>query len=125
MTWLAFLFALEVGYMPVGDFVMHDPPGYVCLDESFYVHFDAEVVLFKYGFVGGSIKTFMWKTADSYQFCPERDLYEFKVGLRFDHVELGWRHYCTHPVMPYLNSWLGGAKWEGGYEEVYLRLESK
>lgn len=111
--------------MPAGDFRMHDPPGHVSFEDSFYVHLEAEAVFFDSLFFGGSIRTFMWHVQNSYVFYPERDLYEFRAGVRLSSMELGFRHFCTHPVMPYLGLDTEQTRWEGGYEEVYLRLQTK
>ncbi len=122
MTWLILAAALELGWMPLGDFLMHDPYQSIRIAGTFYVDMEARATLFGFLFAGGEVKTFMWKMTDGYQFWPERMLYQFNAGLTWGPAELGWRHYCTHPVTPYLSNWIGEARWEGGYEEVYLRL---
>jgi hypothetical protein len=122
MSWIVLAFALEVGWMPQGDFLMHEPTSIVTLQGMFYVDLDARITLWGSTFVGGEVKTIMWK-GERYSFSPERMLYQFNAGIKLDPLELGWRHYCTHPMWTYLQSWKGTARWEGAYEEVYLRLE--
>jgi len=126
MNWLALAFALELGWMPMGDFLMHEPSQHIQLAGTFYVDMEARATAFGFLFVGGEVKTFVWKYDDgSYSFSPERMLYQFNAGITFGIAEVGWRHYCTHPMQTYLWSWDGPARWEGAYEELYLRLEVK
>jgi len=101
--------------------VAYDPPVDVGFDGSFYAQLDVEAEAWGAVFVGGSIRTNVWRLEDGFGFWPERDLYGFRAGLRLGIVEVGFRHWCTHPVMPML---LGACDplWEGGYEEVYLRI---
>jgi hypothetical protein len=122
MSWLVLAFALEVGWMPMGDFIMREPTAWVTTAGSFYVDMDARATVAGFLFVGGEVKTLMWKTTTGYDFSPERMLYQFNAGLAWGPAELGWRHYCTHPITPY-TSYPGPARWEGAYEELYLRLE--
>jgi hypothetical protein len=85
---------------------------------------DARATAWGFLFVGGEVKTLMYKTLAGYDFSPERMLYGFNAGVKWGAVELGFRHFCTHPISPY-TSYPGPALYEGGYEEVYLRLETK
>lgn len=124
MQWIVLAAALELGWMPMGDFVMHEPQGWASTTGSFYVEMDARVVICDILFVGGEVKTLMYKTPDGYSFWPERMVYEFSAGVTFGPAEIGWRHMCTHPIIPYLREWPGLARWEGAYEEVYLRVDT-
>ncbi len=122
MNWLALFFSIELGWMPNGDFLMHNPPAYVTTAGSFYVDMEMRATAFGFLFIGGEVKTFMWKTTTGYDFSPERMLYQFNAGLTWGPAELGFRHYCTHPISPY-TAYPGPARYEGAYEELYLRLE--
>lgn len=122
MNWIILAAALEVGWMPLGDFVMHDPPSQISITGSFYVDMEVRAEVFDHLFLGGEVKTLMYKIGDGYYFMPERMLYQFTAGIFVDNFEIGIRHYCTHPIQPYLWQWNGPARWEGSYEEVYLRV---
>lgn len=130
MNWLALFFALELGWMPAGDFLMYDPPSIVSVTGSFYTELEAQVTAWDMLFVGGEVRTFVWATEGSYSFMPFRLLYEVEAGLTLGPVEIGFRHFCTHPQWVYLWAYQWGdaaygqaARWEGSYEELYLRLE--
>lgn len=125
MSWLAFWAALELGFLPNGTMLMYQPSlKYNDLAGQFYTQLDAEAVVFDRLFVGGAVKTFVFDIEREVSFTPTQSWYSFRAGLRFPPLEAGWRHYCTHPVMPYMPLDPGGpVLWEGSYDELYVRLE--
>ena len=123
MSWLLFIFALEIGIIPSGTFMMYEMPAEIVHDQSAYIQMEAELLFFDLLFVGGSIRTYVWKDEEGISFWPWRDGYLFNAGIRYKFVELGFRHYCTHPVIPY--AYPVQMNWEGAYEEIYLRFEGK
>lgn len=133
MNWLLFMFMFEIGFLPQGDLVMYESE---TLDRiypvtmNYYTDLEAEIQLFNLLFVGGGVKTVMFghksDTLFGYSFFPYGAQYRVNAGLRFRGVEVGFRHYCIHPVMP----WVGLVKdyepvWEGWYEEAYIRISNK
>lgn len=125
MSWLALFFALEVGFLPmgfIGTYFKETPIG-VDLQGSGYVDIDLEFALFQYAFIGGGVKTYIYRYSNSRYFSPATVEYDFRAGLRFEPLELGFRHYCAHPVVPWVYFREISPQWEGGYEELYLRLE--
>ena len=127
MNWLLFMFMLEVGFLPQGDLVMYDS---MALDRIYpvrnygYTELQVELQAFGLVFVGGGVKTMIFNHPDQgMSFFPYGANYNVNAGLRFRGIEVGWRHYCIHPVMP----WVGLVRdyepvWEGWYEEVYFRI---
>lgn len=129
MKWLLFFFTLELGWMPHGEFVMYDAP---LLFESFpvaytaYAELEAEVELFGIFFAGGSIRTSVWQLQhSSWTFFPHKAVYGFFAGARWKLLELGFRHFCIHPVVPYFGLIQPEALWEGAYDELYLRISNR
>ena len=130
MNWLLFMFMLEVGFLPQGGgLVMYDSEGlremYPNVDRSYgYTDLQAELQFFNFLFVGGGVKTMVFSHfKQGKSFFPYEADYNFNVGVRFRGVEMGFRHYCIHPVIP----WVGYFRdyepvWEGTYEEIYLRI---
>jgi hypothetical protein len=125
MTWLALFFALELGYLPGGvvETYYFEKPEWMELQGSFFTEFEAEAELFGVGFIGGELKTYMNKYAVNKSFKPLAAEYAFYAGLRWSALELGFRHYCTHPVVPWMYYQDVTPQWESWYEEIYLRLE--
>ncbi len=123
MNWIIFFFALEIGWLPIDSLKMYEQPMSYQSNQSGYIQFESEVELFKHLFVGGSIRTYISKNKNSYDFWPTRDGYMFYTGLRYDILEIGFRHYCTHPVVPW--DYQFNPIWEGAYEEIYFRISGK
>ena len=127
MNWIALLFALELGIMPMGYLETYERvlPVQHNLDGAYYVDMQADVLLYDLFFIGGRTKTYMRKRIDVLSFWPTTAEFEFNAGIRAGILEIGFRHYCMHPIVPWLYHGGGAMQWEGGYEELYIRLESK
>jgi len=131
MSWLWLFFALELGSVPESSWVMYESQ-FVQPSPVLYVQFDGDVRIGEeqaYLFIGGMIRTTVQPQDGSWTFSPSSDQYLFRAGIRVGVAEIGFRHFCTHPVFPYL-----GAKeiitgerptvrYEGAYDEIYVRFE--
>lgn len=113
MSWLLFVFALEAGIVPTishgGEVLQWHPlVGYTQLECK-------AQMLNGHLFIGGTVKTYItW--SDPY-FSPRFVVYDLGIGMRFGLFEAGYRHRCSHDVVP-LSPLI-----EGGYDELYLRVE--
>jgi hypothetical protein len=122
MTWLILLYSLELGYLPLGELALYDPGIYYDIKHSLYTTMDAELQGFGF-FIGGHIRTTMWHDGTGYTFRPNSAEYLVKMGYRRGNVEIGFRHYCTHPVVVLFGlARRYEAIWEGAYEELYFRI---
>jgi hypothetical protein len=129
MNWLILVAALELGVAPVDQMIMYGPPDDIfSASPIIYTQLEARVMMFDVLFVGGSVQTQTWWDGEG-SFWPFRAAYLFEAGLRHKWLEIGFRHYCTHPVMPLQPLWVDPptqeTRWEGGYEQIYIRLETK
>ncbi len=91
---------------------------------SFY--FDLETQLkYKGFFIGGGIKTFAGKPITKIkEFHPYKTTYKFLVGYEYKNFQIGFRHYCIHPVVPYV-TFDSPIIFQGAYEELYIRWETE
>ena len=123
MTALLFLFFLEFGFLPSGTMVQYEQPAFVQFEGDLYTDLGALVSL--YGFyIGGGVKTYMWRDKGELSFWPHLADYRFLAGFKYGIVEIGFRHYCIHPVVPML-AWTQPAQiWEGAYDEVFIRVSN-
>jgi hypothetical protein len=129
MNWLILVAALELGIAPWDQMIMYGPPDNVFKEGPiYYTELQARIMAWNLLFVGGGVQTQMWWD-DKRSFWPFRAAYLFELGLRHKWLEVGFRHYCTHPVMPLQPLWvepLGQeARWEGAYEQIYVRFKAK
>lgn len=96
MNWLVVIFAIEAGLVPNNAWwlyeqeELHEAPGY-------YTTIEAEAEIGETLFVGGSIRTDM-TTNNHRNFNPHWVTYDFTVGARWQFLEVGWRHRCSHPI---------------------------
>lgn len=139
MTWVVFCFALELGIIPNGIFLLYDrqPIEYInespyqlttvdVLDFSYsiYTDFQFEAIILDYIFIGGGVRVVMLPT-NNYTFDPHASYYNFVFGGRIGPLEVFWRHYCIHPQMVYMYDYVPLDGWEGAYDEIGLKIEGK
>jgi hypothetical protein len=126
MHWLYFIFALEAGVLPNTSFLMYQPDlRYIIGAVGFYTELEASIEAWGF-YVGGAVRTNMWPQQEGLSFWPFQMTYRFEAGWRNQWFTLGFRHYCMHPVVPYLQ--LTGAPtqlYEGIYEEIYIRINAR
>jgi hypothetical protein len=126
MTWIALIFALELGFLPNGDLIMYEQLDLVPVQYSVYTDLQAEIEIFDLFFIGGGVWTGAWYHG-GYTFWPHRSIYSFHVGLRWKGIEAGWRHNCFHAQTPYFGFGILDYKaiWEGGFDQVYIRISGR
>ncbi len=123
MNWLILLFALEMGYAPYyGSF---NGSEHFLEQNIYYVTMETEAILLDYIFIGGVIKTYINDKPDDYTFSPFEADYLFKAGLRYKNLEVGFKHFCLHPVRPYEMYYEPQGSTDSGYEEFYIRISNK
>ena len=77
-------------------------------------------------FLEGSWRTEFWAQGTT-DYRPTQMAYEIGAGLDLDWLKIGWRHVCFHPILTYATTGVTLYEFvppnEGGYEEVYARVE--
>ena len=132
MNWIAFIFALEIGWLPMGDLFMYERIsnyyyGYDVIEikNTFYNDLETEVLLFDFFYIGGGLKTVILKNNEGLYFDPQAINFEFESGIKVGPINIFFRHYCFHPIMTYMSRYESNLKWEGGYEEIGIRIEGR
>jgi len=119
--------AFEIGYVPrdnmqvyVRDFWDEVAGNKVNL----YFDLEATIEMNKF-YIGGGVKTFAGSSKrDRLDFIPYKATYRFLAGYKFNEkLEIGFRHYCIHPVVPYV-TFGSPIIFQGGYEEFYIKFEN-
>lgn len=125
MNWLILLYFIELGYAPIYQSANTLPDSYEFIQNEnvYYINFNVEVLMFNHFFIGGSDKIYFQSNSNSYDFLPVESNFLFKTGLRYEKIELGFRHQCKHPLISKGINWEGTSF--GGYEEFYIRISNE
>ena len=129
MELFVFIFALELSYQPHDRIIRCGQEGFVSKQQDYYsVKFDIEAEIAKYFFVGGFLYVPELFTGGM-TFRPFEVGSNIRVGFRWRYIEIGYRHYCFHPVIvagkirtPFVD---GKVYYEGAHDEVYIRIKGK
>ena len=119
-----FQLSLEIGLMPKGHLKMYEFSRSIYRGMSFYGDFNFETQWFdNMLFIGVGAKIYLWKIKNTYQFSPDAVDFVFFAGVNIsDGVILGYRHYCKHPIIPWINSSYLGSIWEQSLDEIYIKI---
>ena len=126
MNWLILLYFLELGFSPLYSSYNSLPVDSFGIENTniFYVNLDVEVEIFDHLFIGGAVKTYT-QNDDGVSLYPFEANYLFKAGLRFNNLELGFKHFCLHPVRPYEMYYEPQGSTNSAYEEFYIRITNR
>ncbi len=126
MNWITLFFIIELGLNPFkGTITSYENTQDLYIEEmSTYIQLETEVELLDYFFIGGMIKTDMLINQERLSFRPELSSYLFKAGVRFKMLEIGFRHICIHPTMPYYLQFQPITTYDAAYEEIYIRISN-
>jgi hypothetical protein len=124
---IALLFSLELGFMPYNMWYQSGSQEREFITNSYYINLDVEAVIFDHVFIGGWIDTAMHKQPGGLLFDPLQQTYQFRAGLRWQNIELGYSHVCgPHPVMTYPQFGLNDnlAPFEGAVDKIYIKVSN-
>ena len=120
-----------MGLMPLNDFAMWQVDAvyaeYISQPKiSYYADYQGEISTPKdVFFIGGWIKCVFQPSAKSKNMVPLREAYNFHAGIRYDRFEIGFKHFCMHPLALHINNKGSDYAIYGAYEEIYIKIESK
>lgn len=124
MQWLVLSYFLSIGTLSYNAQVltMLGPAEIATPDRTFQTTLGVELQAFdNHLFAGGSVQT--WETIYGLVFAPSESLYVFSAGIRFDGLELGYRHECDHLTLSEMILPMKG--FGGNRDEIYLNYMSK
>ena len=127
MNWLILLYFIELGYSPFYDSrnVSEIDNIRIRNESVYYITLDSELIIFNNFFIGGAVKSYIQNDIRNHSFVPFESDYLFRAGFRFKNIEMGFRHFCLHPVRPYEMYYQPQGSTDGSYEEFYIRIEKR
>lgn len=129
MTWVAFLFAVELGvanlanaklveYVP-GQTIYANPK--TSLGQTVYVELEAGVVLAEILEIGGASQTYM-SAVSLTSYAPWHADYWFWAKAHYRGLSVGLRHICQHPGLTPVRPEVGYLF--GGGNVMFVRYET-
>lgn len=130
MVWLVMCLFLEVSYFPFQNVAIYENESWVDYSNSYGGEFGIKAELFDgLVFVEASTYSLFHSTArESFDFSPNSQDYRIGVGVAIsEFLFIGYEHSCFHPVMAYypLSKESAVPHFEGSYDRLYVRFESK
>ena len=125
---LALLFAIELGVLPYHHFWLYDLSDELYDDfikTSFYTDLEVSLMYRDRLYIGGGLKTTMEKNKFKTKFWPNELFFDFEIGYKGENLQFGLRHFCYHPVILFLPVYYVSSRWEGAYEELFVRISAR
>ena len=122
---LTFVFFVELGYMPQSQvYTYTEQQEIIDSSKQLYTELGIRMYLWDTFYVGGAVKTHMW-IAGFGNFFPHKTDYLFEFGVIWGVLEIGFRHWCKHPVVPYLHQMGNFDTVDEVHETIFIRMEGK
>jgi hypothetical protein len=125
MNFVIITFALKLAFVPIQTNLIYpsDFSFQRCNTENyFYIDFYADIEIKELFFISGRINVPVFQYTDSFYFYPFALGSLFSAGFRYSIFELGYSHYCIHPVVPsyHMNH---SIQYEGSHDEIYIEIK--
>lgn len=97
------------------------------LDSAYYIQFGIDLYFYNLFFINGSINNLFHAKKNELRFYPDCDQYRIALGVRYKYIEIGYEHFCFHPIFPFSSNGQeeNNAILEGGYDKYYINFEIK
>jgi len=122
---LTFAFFLELGYLPSNSLTVYNPPARVDYEHTFYADLGYELSYADLFYIGGGFKVYSWPISLGSYFPFFIDC-RFNCGIRFSIFDIGYRHQCSHPVIPYFSlDQANSIHLDASYDELFIRISGQ
>ena len=127
MNFIIITFALKLAFVPCHIDLLYSNDYRVdksYTENYYYIEGFIQADLFNIFFIRGIVNIPLLKANDDIDFFPINLGSVFSAGIYYNIFELGYTHYCIHPVIPsyYMNH---AIKYEGFHGEFYLQIKGK
>lgn len=90
-------------------------------DKMLYTEIGGKVYLLKYVYLGGSSICYMYPVYNTINFFPTYMSFQVDAGFTFDKIEIGYKHRCSHPMVPSLYFIEPLSYVDSSYDKVFVR----
>ena len=97
MQWLALTYLISLGTMQY-DLVIPNSE-FLTPKNTVTTTLGIEALFAEHFFISGSVETWEQMDSTSIYFYPMESLYKINAGLRWNGLEIGFKHECDHPVV--------------------------
>ena len=73
------------------------------IDQDYYLTFGTELFIYEYFYIKGSAKILLQLNNEEMEAWPLALSSYFELGAILNNMKVGWKHFCTHPVIPWYN----------------------
>jgi len=80
-------------------------------EQQYFLTFNAEIFLYEYFYVKGAAKLLVYSHNKDVLMYPRALSSCFELGALLHGLKVGWKHFCTHPIVP----WYG----DNGFVQFY------
>ena len=126
MEWILFIIQLEMGFTPNAYFA-EDNNDYTYYELPIYIEVSPEFVFFDLLKVGGTMRVNMFNTstAERLNFTPVELSSLFYIEFNYEELTIGWRHLCSHPIIPWNDYGYPGQDSNKAYDQLYIRFRAE
>lgn len=125
MNFIILTFALKLAFVPIQTNLLYatDFSFERCRIKDYsYVEVNTNIEIWETFFISGKINIPILFVKDEISFYPFALGSTFSAGMKKNIFELGFTHYCIHPVIPsfFMNH---SIQYEGSHSEFYLEIK--
>ncbi len=120
MKWFILYAAMKFSFIPNGDYYHMNMDETIIDRQDYSMTVEMELSFYKdMFFIGGNIFIPMYSNGEI-SFSPTSLGSLFYAGIRYKFIEIGYSHYCEHPI----NIWQASlpTNYEFAYDEIYIQL---
>ncbi len=129
LAWLKLLnyyYFLTAGLIPHNNFINYEDKLCFAPAVMYHINIATEISSPKNIFyIGGGFENYYVKTDKKMFFTALQDAFIFKTGIRYLNFELGYQHYCTHPLAFSISNSASMRSKYGSYDEIFVKLTNK
>lgn len=124
MNFIIITFALKLAFVPMQSNIFPEDFSFTRsnTENYFYTEFNIDIEIKKVFFISGKINVPMFYLTDYFSFYPFALGSLFSTGFKYSIFEVGYSHYCIHPVIPlyFMNH---SIQYEGVHDEIYIEIK--